>query len=53
MRKPDHWMGITEEEWLECVALEYCLSQGFDKPGDYERYVQLQNKKIYKPKTAA
>jgi len=41
--KPDDWKG-TLDEWHEIVTLEYVLSQGYEEPGDEERYKVLHMK---------
>jgi hypothetical protein len=36
---------LTNEEYRELITLEYVISQGYDKPGDVERYMELSDKK--------
>jgi hypothetical protein len=37
--------NLTNEEYRELITLEYVLTQGYDKPGDEERFKELRNKK--------
>ena len=37
--------NLTNEEYRELITLEYVVTQGYDKKGDYERYKQLSEKK--------
>ena len=37
--------NLTNEEYQELITLEYVVTQGYDKTGDYERYKQLSEKK--------
>jgi hypothetical protein len=36
---------LTNEEYRELITLEYVISQGYDKPGDVERYMELSDKR--------
>jgi hypothetical protein len=40
--------NLTNEEYRELIALEYVLTQGYDKPEDEERFKELRNKKYEK-----
>ena len=35
----------TNEEYRELITLEYVVTQGYDKPGDVERYMELSEKR--------
>ena len=37
--------NLTNEEYRELITLEYVVSQGYDSPGDVERYVILSEKR--------
>jgi hypothetical protein len=37
--------NLTNEEYRELITLEYVMTQGYDKPGDEERYKELRDKK--------
>ena len=37
--------NLTNEEYRELITLEYVVTQGYDKPGDEERYKELRDKK--------
>jgi hypothetical protein len=37
--------NLTNEEYRELITLEYVVSQGYDSPGDVERYMILSEKK--------
>lgn len=37
--------NLSNEEYRELIALEYVISQGYDKKGDIERLIELRNKK--------
>jgi hypothetical protein len=37
--------NLTNEEYQELITLEYVLTQGYDKPGDEERFKELRVKK--------
>ena len=37
--------NLTNEEYRELITLEYVVTQGYDKPGDVERYMELSNKR--------
>jgi hypothetical protein len=37
--------NLTNEEYRELITLEYVLTQGYDKPGDEERFKELRDKK--------
>ena len=37
--------NLTIEEYRELITLEYSISQGYDKPGDPERYQELREKR--------
>jgi hypothetical protein len=37
--------NLTNEEYRELITLEYVVTQGYDKKGDYERYKQLSEKR--------
>ena len=36
---------LTNEEYRELITLEYVVTQGYDKPGDVERYMELSEKR--------
>jgi len=38
--------NLTNEEYRELITLEYVVTQGYDKKGDYERYKELSEKVI-------
>ena len=42
--------NLTNEEYRELITLEYVVTQGYDKKGDYERYKELSEKKMEKTK---
>jgi hypothetical protein len=37
--------NLTNEEYRELVTLEYVISQGYDKKGDSDRYMELRERK--------
>jgi hypothetical protein len=37
--------NLSKEEYKELITLEYVVTQGYDKKGDYERYKQLSEKR--------
>lgn len=37
--------NLTNEEYRELITLEYVVSQGYDNPGDVERYMVLSEKR--------
>lgn len=37
--------NLTNEEYRELITLEYVVTQGYDKPGDVERYMELSEKR--------
>lgn len=37
--------NLTNEEYRELITLEYIVSQGYDNPGDFERYKVLSKKR--------
>jgi len=37
--------NLTNEEYRELITLEYVMTQGYNKPGDEERYKELRDKK--------
>jgi hypothetical protein len=37
--------NLTNEEYRELITLEYVVSQGYDSPGDVERYMILSKKR--------
>ena len=37
--------NLTNEEYRELITLEYVVSQGYDSPGDVERYMILSEKR--------
>jgi hypothetical protein len=37
--------NLTNEEYRELITLEYVVTQGYDKPGDVERYKELSEKR--------
>jgi hypothetical protein len=37
--------NLTNEEYRELITLEYVVTQGYDKPGDVERYMELSDKR--------
>jgi hypothetical protein len=37
--------NLTNEEYRELVTLEYVISQGYDKKGDSDRYMELSERK--------
>jgi hypothetical protein len=37
--------NLTNKEYQELITLEYVVTQGYDKKGDYERYKELSEKK--------
>jgi hypothetical protein len=37
--------NLTREEYQELITLEYVVTQGYDKPGDVERYTELSEKR--------
>ena len=37
--------NLTNEDYRELMTLEYVMTQGYDKPGDEERYKELRDKK--------
>jgi hypothetical protein len=37
--------NLTNEECRELITLEYVVTQGYDKPGDVERYMELSEKR--------
>jgi hypothetical protein len=37
--------NLTNEEYRELITLEYVVTQGYDKSGDVERYMELSEKR--------
>ena len=37
--------NLTNQEYRELITLEYVVSQGYDKPGDTERYMELSKRR--------
>ena len=37
--------NLTNEEYRELITLEYVVTQGYDKPGYVERYMELSEKR--------
>jgi hypothetical protein len=37
--------NLTNDEYRELITLEYVVSQGYDKRGDVERYMELSEKR--------
>jgi hypothetical protein len=37
--------NLTNEEYRELITLEYVVTQGYDKHGDVERYMELSEKR--------
>ncbi len=37
--------NLTNEEYRELITLEYVVSQGYDNPGDVERYMILSERR--------
>jgi hypothetical protein len=37
--------NLTNVEYRELITLEYVVTQGYDKPGDVERYMELSEKR--------
>jgi hypothetical protein len=37
--------NLTREEYQELITLEYVVTQGYDNPGDVERYMELSEKR--------
>jgi hypothetical protein len=37
--------NLTNEEYRELITLEYVVTQGYDEPGDIERYKELSEKR--------
>lgn len=37
--------NLTNQEYRELITLEYVVSQGYDEPGDTERYMELSKRK--------
>lgn len=37
--------NLSNEEYRELITLEYVISQGYDKKGDIERFIELRDKK--------
>ena len=37
--------NLTNEEYRELITLEYVVTQGYDKLGDVERYMELSEKR--------
>jgi hypothetical protein len=37
--------NLTNEEYRELITLEYVVTQGYDKPGDVERYKELSERR--------
>jgi hypothetical protein len=37
--------NLTNQEYRELITLEYVVSQGYDKPGDTERYIELSKRR--------
>lgn len=40
--------NLSNEEYRELITLEYVLTQGYNKPGDEERFKELRDKKCEK-----
>lgn len=37
--------NLTNEEYRELMTLDYVVSQGYDEPGDVERYKELSERR--------
>ena len=37
--------NLTNQEYRELITLEYVVSQGYDEPGDTERYIKLSKRR--------
>ena len=37
--------NLTNQEYRDLITLEYVVSQGYDKPGDTERYMELSKRR--------
>jgi hypothetical protein len=37
--------NLTNQEYRELITLEYVVSQGYDEPGDTERYMELSKRR--------
>lgn len=37
--------NLTNQEYRELITLEYVVSQGYDEPGDSERYMELSKRR--------
>jgi hypothetical protein len=37
--------NLTNQEYRELITLEYVVSQGYDEPGDTERYIELSKRR--------
>ena len=37
--------NLTNEEYRDLITLEYVVSQGYDEPGDVERYKELSERR--------
>lgn len=37
--------NLTNQEYRELITLEYVVSQGYDKPGDTEQYMELSKRR--------
>lgn len=37
--------NLTNEEYRELMTLDYVVSQGYDEPGDVERYMILSERR--------
>ena len=42
--------NLSNNEYRELITLEYVMSQGYDKSGDFERYKELIDKKYQRTK---
>ena len=36
--------NLTNQEYRELITLDYVISQGYDKPGDIKRYMELSRR---------
>jgi hypothetical protein len=37
--------NLTNQEYRELITLEYVVTQGYDEPGDIERYMELSRRR--------
>jgi hypothetical protein len=37
--------NLTNQEYRELITLEYVVTQGYDEPGDIERYMELSKRR--------